>query len=113
MRTWARTGAGERQPVKPDGAVGGGLQPDHLAADGALAAARLPHQAQGGARIDGEAHVVHRVDITGGVGDNAALHRVIDFQVLHLEQRFGPAHAPASFQRLQHTRCSGATSTAA
>ena len=35
------------------------------------------------------------------------------FAVLHLEQRFGPAHAPASFQRLQHTRCSGATSTAA
>ena len=103
----------ELQPVKADGAGGGLLQPDNLPADGALAAAGLAHQAQGGAGVDGKAHVVHRVDVAGDVGDDAPLHRVINFQMLHLEQRFCLTHARTSWTRQQHTRCSGAISTAA
>ena len=105
-------GVGALQPVKADGAGGGFFQPDDLPADGALAAAGLSHQAQGGAGVDGKAHVVHRVDVAGDVGDDAPLDRVINFQMLHLEQRLCLTHARTSWARQQHTRCSGAISTA-
>ena len=53
--------AGNVHPVEQDLPGGGLIQTDHAAADGAFAAAALPHQTVGFAGINHKIHPVHRL----------------------------------------------------
>ena len=80
---------GDVLAVQNDLARGGVIDADNGAGAAALAAAGLPHQAEGPALAQGEAHIVHRVD------DAALACRKMFGQVLHLKD--GLFHHFASF----------------
>src|SRR5712691_10115712 len=55
---------------------------------GGLAAARLPHQAQGLALVDGEAHPIDRLDPAPPSTQKRTTDRKILLEALHFQQRF-------------------------
>ena len=63
---------GQVLAVKEGLPLGGGEQPQQQAAQGALAAAGLPHQGQGLPLVDGDVHLGHRLE---GGPLSLALHR--------------------------------------
>ncbi len=66
--------------VQPDAAGGGIDQPGDGAAKSGFAAAAFAHQAEGFARREAKAHVVHRLD-------KSLLDGEMNFEVSHLQQR--------------------------
>ena len=62
----ALTDLGDFLAVKPDFAAGGLLQAEHCFAQSGFAAARLTHDADGLACMDGEVHIVYRVQFSVG-----------------------------------------------
>src|SRR5712692_10592173 len=74
--------------------AGGLLQPQHQLGGGGLAAARLPDQAQGLARTDGDVHPIHRPHHPQRLGEDSALHREVLGEVARLEDRGGYLYVP-------------------
>ena len=68
--------------------AGAGLdQPQHEAADGRLAAARLAHHRERLAFLDMEVDAIDRADMRRGAAEDTALHREVLGQPFDLEQR--------------------------
>jgi hypothetical protein len=78
---------GEVFAFETDGSPGRLHEPDHRPAERGLAAATFAHQTHGLARRHGQAHVVHRPDVSAHAGEHALLHREMDPEVLDFEQR--------------------------
>ena len=99
--------AGNVHAVEQDLPGGGLVEPDHAAADGALAAAALTHQTVGLARVDHKIHAVHRLH-----GELVAALEVL-LQALDFQKGFSFFHCqiPSFFMRSMRAFSSGGIST--
>ena len=90
--------------VKLDAALGGLDEPQHRPGQGGLAAAGLPHQAQGLPLVEVEGDVVHRLDVALGA-EGPALDGEPLAHILHIQQHagIGRRHLDTSSQRKQRT----------
>ena len=79
--------------VKEDAPARGPQKAHHALAHRGLAAARLSHEPEGLALIDGEAHAVDRLHIADGPAKEAASYGKVHLQVFHFEHHGGPSPA--------------------
>ena len=73
-------------PIEHHAAPRGALQVHQAVAQGGLAAARLPHQPQGGALPDGQRHAVHRFDVAHHPLEKSFLHGKMGLQIPDFQQ---------------------------
>ena len=74
-------------PSKTNGAARGGDELQDRLADRRFPAAAFSHEADGGSRLDGEADVIHRLDVIDVTAEYAAENREPGFEIFDFEER--------------------------
>ena len=93
---------GDVLPIKGDLARGERVEPQQGLAQSGLAAARLAHQAQGLAPVDGQVHAVHGVE--GGLAAAVLFNGKMLLHALQAYQHVGVLHHCSPFPR-KHLTC--------